>query len=220
VGTRARLLRLPGAGPVLVHGAGGDLLDAILTAAALLSRFLDVLVLPFALVTPRPLRHRRLLRSTSVGTAYPLPGRSILSPRRPPVAREPLALRDDGVLGVLGRNHADKPVDGRRLTRPVGLALDGSAQDGVGDLLQRAGLFRAAWCVLLQLEQVLTDLLEPLAPETVADLREPLGFLLSMWWVTFSMSTVALEWDTWPGQVRADLMRRRGPMNLSAPGGL
>src|SRR5207237_7357154 len=51
------LLRLAGAGPLLVHGPRSDLLRPLLRRAALLETLLDVLVLPFPLVAPGLLRH-------------------------------------------------------------------------------------------------------------------------------------------------------------------
>src|SRR2546430_17451613 len=48
---------LPGAGPFLVHGASRDLLSGVLVLAPVKEPFLDVVILPFALVAARLLRH-------------------------------------------------------------------------------------------------------------------------------------------------------------------
>src|SRR4051812_35073585 len=81
VGRRAAgLLRLAGAGALLVHRARGDLLGGVLLLAAVEQPFLDVLVLAFALVVPCLLGHRYLL---TVGDC-PSPGGC---PRPPPAMR-------------------------------------------------------------------------------------------------------------------------------------
>src|SRR5207302_1958757 len=56
-GEPGRLLRLARPRPLLVDGAGGDLLRRALRRAALLQAFLDVLVLTLALCAPGLLRH-------------------------------------------------------------------------------------------------------------------------------------------------------------------
>src|SRR5207237_9686 len=58
-GGAAGLFRLAGPGPLLVHGAGGDLFGRVLAVASLPQAFLDVFVLPFPLRVPCLLRHRR-----------------------------------------------------------------------------------------------------------------------------------------------------------------
>src|SRR5439155_19607823 len=52
-------LRLPRAGPFLVHGSRRDLLGSVVGDATLLVALLDVLVLSLALVAPRLPRHDR-----------------------------------------------------------------------------------------------------------------------------------------------------------------
>src|SRR6266511_2959115 len=64
-GRPAGLLRLAGPRPLLVHGAGRDLLGQVLRLASLAEPFLDVLVLPLALLVPGSLRHGYLLTATS-----------------------------------------------------------------------------------------------------------------------------------------------------------
>src|SRR4051794_3220894 len=54
----ARGLRLAGAGPLLVHRPGGDLLGLAGRRSAIEETVLDVLELPFAFVGPRSLGHR------------------------------------------------------------------------------------------------------------------------------------------------------------------
>ena len=53
VDVRLDSLASPGAGPLLVDGAGGDLLGRVLALAPLLEPFLDVLVLTLSLLAPR-----------------------------------------------------------------------------------------------------------------------------------------------------------------------
>ncbi len=57
VDVRLACSRLPGAGALLVHRAGGDLLRGVLAAAALLEALLHVLVLALPLLAPGALRH-------------------------------------------------------------------------------------------------------------------------------------------------------------------
>src|SRR6266511_2231747 len=81
-GRPAGLLGLARPGPLLVHGAGRDLLGDALGFASLAKPFRDVLVLPLALLVPGFLRHGYLLietsRSRSAATVFS-------PPRNPPI---------------------------------------------------------------------------------------------------------------------------------------
>src|SRR5436309_4947884 len=83
-GRTAGFLGLAGPGPLLVDGAGRDLLGHVHGLTPLAEPFLDVLGLPLALLVPGPLRHGYLLtaasRSCSRSTATVLH-----PPKKPPI---------------------------------------------------------------------------------------------------------------------------------------
>lgn len=62
-----------GAPPLLLHGPRRELLGFLLVLAALEEALLDVLVLSFALLAPRPSRHLRSLGSTALGGCLSTP---------------------------------------------------------------------------------------------------------------------------------------------------
>src|SRR4051794_11739259 len=112
----ARGLRLAGAGPLLVHRPGGNLLGLAGRRAAIEETVLDVLELPFTFVGPRSLGHRSTSGSARRSSGGP-------DHRAAPPARSgsvgwasPL---QSGVMARVARGRAGPPASGRCAQRDV-----------------------------------------------------------------------------------------------------